>query len=321
MEYLKKWFTGFKRVGILSFNAAYIRRAAARLNAPFIASQFKQKIKKLAGYIKAMNFKYFLPYFILAFVFIMTALFIENYFLPMYYNYVKEAHEITLLKAKVKIAEEKTAIFKIIDSFHSGLSKNKEFKIADLIYNIGQKYKINPALVLAVIRVESSFYNFSYSDMGAVGLMQIRPVTALYLINKYKIKSSKINFPAFDGSMPSVLRRHNRLAYLSYLPISYLYDPTLNIKIGVLYLLSLIYRFRSLKLALLAYNVGPTFVASKIYNNNNFYTNESKTVNLKDVDFKYLTSKNNTPFLSGFNYDYYNNVIKYFKTYNKKIFK
>ncbi len=232
--------------------------------------------KSLIVLLKKIKLRYFLPYFILLFVFIATVIFIKYYFIPVYHKYIKDGQKIIALKQKIRFETEKAAIFRIIHSFDSGLSKSKEAKIAGLVQTIGEKYRINPALILAVIRVESSFFNYSYSSMGAVGLMQVRPVTALYLIKKYKIRSSKLG--------------DNNISSLNYLPPNYLYDPTLNIKVGARYLLNLLYRFKNLKLALLAYNTGPSFVANRI---------------------------GSKEFLSDY---YYNNVIKYFKTYKKKLF-
>lgn len=272
-----------------------------------------------------IKIKLLIPYIVLSFVLIMTALFINNYFIPIYFNYIKEQKEINVLKAKIKIDTEKTAIFNIINSYNSGLTKKTDIKLSNLIFNISKKYKMNPALILAVIRVESSFYNNSFSNMGAVGLMQVTPVTALYFIKKYSIKTK------IAGD----------LYYLSYISASNLLNPMLNVKLGSLYLLSLIYRFGSLRLALLAYNAGPTFVANSIKNNDIKYNGAKlETVSYSnsgftDAPYLSLTNinrrfelKNDDNHSSGgysinsiSNYFYYSDVIKYFKIYNKKIFK
>lgn len=222
----------------------------------------------------------------------------------MYYNLLREQHEIKMLKNKIKIGHEKAQILKIITSFHSGLPMAEEKKISDLIFNIGKKYTINPALILAVIRVESSFNNFSYSNMGAVGLMQVKPVTGLYLIKKYKIKSKKFNY---------------NTKYIEYLPVSYLYNPSLNIKIGARYLLSLLYEFKNLKLALFAYNAGPTIIF-KTLNSNRFSIKEEGGVlnKLESTQTKFSEAHQ---LFSDFYYGYYKRVKKYFKIYNENIFK
>ncbi len=271
-----------------------------------------------------IKIKLLIPYIVMSFVLIMTAIFIKNYFLPIYFNYIKEQKEVTILKAKIKIDMEKTAVFNIINSYDSGLSRKTDIKLANIIFNISSKYKMNPALILAVIRVESSFYNSSFSSAGAVGLMQVTPVTALYFIKKYNIKTKIAKNPY----------------YLNYLPASSLLNPMLNVKLGSLYLLSLIYRFGSLRLALLAYNAGPTFIAAQIKNNINYNYAKLETVsysssgftdapylNLESINKRFkLTGSEVGRYANGSmndvsNYFYYSDVVKYFKIYNKKIFK
>lgn len=251
----------------------------------------------VGNFIKKIKFRYFLPFFIIIFVLFSMALLSYYYVLPMYYSLLREQHEIEALKNKIRVDYEKTQILKIINSFHSGLPAVEERKISNLIFNIGEKYAINPALILAVIRVESSFNNFSYSNMGAVGLMQVKPVTGLYLIKKYKIKSKKFNY---------------NTKYIEYLPVSYLYNPSLNIRIGARYLLSLLYEFRNLKLALFAYNAGPTII---------FETINSNQLNPKEGGDILNKLENTNQLFSDFYYGYYKKVKKYFKAYNKTIFK
>jgi hypothetical protein len=74
-----------------------------------------------------IKIKLLIPYVVMSFVLIMTAIFIKNYFLPIYFNYIKEQKEVTILKAKIKIDMEKTAVFKIINSYDSGLSKKNRY--------------------------------------------------------------------------------------------------------------------------------------------------------------------------------------------------
>jgi soluble lytic murein transglycosylase-like protein len=80
---------------------------------------------------------------------------------------------------------------------------------------------IQPALVRAVIVVESGFNPHAVSKKGAVGLMQLRPETA---------------------------RRYG---------VTDIYDPEQNVRAGARYLSDLIARFGSnVELALAAYNAG-----------------------------------------------------------------
>lgn len=90
------------------------------------------------------------------------------------------------------------------------------------------KESFEPALLRALIRVESNFNHKATSRVGAKGLMQIMPFTAEELGNK------------------QALDRHN---------------PRANILAGTHYLRSLINQFDGdLQLALAAYNAGPTAV-------------------------------------------------------------
>ena len=86
---------------------------------------------------------------------------------------------------------------------------------------------------MAVISTESSFYNWSTSSKGAVGLMQIIPTTGKEL--------AETNNIVWHGKDP-------------------LLDPFVNIKLGIHYLWTLYLKFGDMGLALTAYNYGPTAV-------------------------------------------------------------
>lgn len=245
-----------------------------------------------------------MPFFAIITPIVIITLFSYYYSFPIYYKMLNEQNKVDIIKNTIRVDYEKTRILKIISSFHSGLPHAEAIKISNLIFNIGKEYEINPALILAVIRVESSFNNYSYSDVGAVGLMQVRPVTGLYLIKKYNIKSKKFNY---------------NTKYIEYLPASYLYNPSLNIRIGARYLLSLLYEFKSLKLALFAYNVGPTIIFKTI-NSNRFNLKEESTILNKLESDRSKFSEVHRLF-SSFYSGYYKRVEKYFKIYNKNIFK
>tara|TARA_Y100001970_G_scaffold45236_1_gene56753 strand:+ start:54398 stop:56467 length:2070 start_codon:yes stop_codon:yes gene_type:complete len=94
--------------------------------------------------------------------------------------------------------------------------------------------QLEHALVLAVIRQESQFYDKAISYAGARGLMQLMPRTAKFLAKKMKIPY-----------------RRSQL----------IHNPGYNIKLGSFYLKQLIERFDgSYPLAIAAYNAGPTNV-------------------------------------------------------------
>ncbi len=88
-----------------------------------------------------------------------------------------------------------------------------------------------PALVLAVIRQESAFYDGAISRAGARGLMQIMPATARRVARQIKV-------------------RYSRKKLLS--------DPEYNLRLGRAYLADLTEKYDgSYILALTAYNAGP----------------------------------------------------------------
>lgn len=128
-------------------------------------------------------------------------------------------------------------IHQVLHGFHSGLPVEDEERLAELIYHESLRYGYDPELIVSVIMTESSFYRWAYSRKGAIGLMQIEPLTGLEMaeINQTPLRSVKS-----------------------------LYDPHLNIKLGIQYLALLHQRFGDLGLALTAYNYGPTRVAESM---------------------------------------------------------
>lgn len=94
-----------------------------------------------------------------------------------------------------------------------------------LIRAASSRYNLDPLLVKSIIKVESGFNRFSVSSKGARGLMQLMPGTA----------------------------RDMRVFNV--------FDPAQNINGGVKYLKLMINKFGGdLRLALAAYNAGPTTV-------------------------------------------------------------
>jgi soluble lytic murein transglycosylase-like protein len=85
-------------------------------------------------------------------------------------------------------------------------------------------------LILAVMRTESGFFNRARSRVGALGLMQIMPATGEMLARQLGI----------DWKGPETL-----------------FDPVVNVRLGVAYLTQLHARYGSWQRALAAYNWGP----------------------------------------------------------------
>jgi soluble lytic murein transglycosylase-like protein len=93
-------------------------------------------------------------------------------------------------------------------------------KFSPDVARIAQQYRLDPALIHAVISAESGFNPTAVSPAGAIGLMQLMPATAEH----YRITDP--------------------------------FDPVANIEGGVRHLRLLLDRFKTIRLALAAYNAG-----------------------------------------------------------------
>ena len=67
-------------------------------------------------------------------------------------------------------------------------------KYDDIIDKYSTEYNVDRSLVKAVIFKESRFKETAVSSKGAIGLMQLMPSTALWLMNKLKIEDYKIEY-------------------------------------------------------------------------------------------------------------------------------
>ncbi len=104
--------------------------------------------------------------------------------------------------------------------------------LARHLMRLCRAHHFDPALILSLINVESSFKIKAVSPVGARGLMQLMPATARYIAQRAKVK---------------------------YRGESALFDPFTNMTLGVNYL-SLLrnkYRGQSPYFHIAAYNIGP----------------------------------------------------------------
>lgn len=98
--------------------------------------------------------------------------------------------------------------------------------LAEMIYDEALRAGIDPALAFEIVRLESRFDPRAVSAVGAIGLAQVMPRTAVF----------------YD----STLTRHD------------LFDPATNLRIGFRFFRDLLERYDyDLRMALLAYNRGP----------------------------------------------------------------
>lgn len=103
-------------------------------------------------------------------------------------------------------------------------------RVAEAILEESRRAHYDPMFVLGLIETESSFIGDATSVAGARGLMQLMPVTLDYLAGLEGVRLSAEEIYC---------------------------DPAMQVRIGVRYLSRLEKRFKSLDLALMAYNGGP----------------------------------------------------------------
>ncbi|MBN9229393.1 MAG: lytic murein transglycosylase [Legionella sp. 40-6] len=115
--------------------------------------------------------------------------------------------------------------------FNNQLALRFPLAYSQVVKSNAQKYGINPELILAIIRQESSFREDATSSAGARGLMQVMPYTAGVVSKAYKIP---------------------------YTSPEQLFTSDKNINIGVAYLKQLAQRFKNHPILIAAaYNAGP----------------------------------------------------------------
>ena len=126
------------------------------------------------------------------------------------------------------------------ENIKSSLNKSKLKHILIYIEALCWEYGVDYEMVKAVIQTESDWNHKAVSTSGAIGLMQVLPSTAM----------SEFKTPEKD-----------------------LYDPYVNVTVGIKYLSKLNKHFDDMESTLTAYSHGPT-VTKKYSNNyisNNFY--------------------------------------------------
>ena len=127
-----------------------------------------------------------------------------------------------------------------VEEIKSTLNKSKLKHILIYIEALCWEYGVDYEMVKAVIQTESSWNHKAVSTSGAIGLMQVLPSTA----------KSEFNTPKKD-----------------------LFDPYVNVTVGLKYMAKLNQHFDDTDAMLTAYSHGPT-VTKKYSNNyisNNFY--------------------------------------------------
>ncbi len=156
------------------------------------------------------------------------------------------------------ILQEKVRIHTVISTFaKKRVSESTILALTDLLHTNSRQFGYDPLLLLAVMKVESVFDpeakgRYRSGDLsGAYGLMQLKFATAQETAKMLK--------------MPPLTEDD-------------LFKPDINMLLGTAYLTKLISRFRSFKLGIIAYNIGPEKVKETMRNKQELPLNYYKKV-------------------------------------------
>lgn len=140
-------------------------------------------------------------------------------------------------RPSTSIAPATTTVATLFDALsrcRAALPESERWRIAGTIHQESRKYGYDPLFVEAMIEVESQCKPTARGIRGAIGLIQIKPATAKAV--------------AEESGLP-------------WRGAAALKDGPLNIRLGVRYLWNLEQRFDDPRVAVAAYNLGPTRVA------------------------------------------------------------
>ncbi len=141
------------------------------------------------------------------------------------------------LPASAEVDADAIAARRVLGDLHTGLLPAELTRLSQVIASESRRVGLPMELVLGVILVESAGNNFAVSEVGAMGLMQLMPPTGEAVAGELGL--------LWEG--PATL-----------------FDPVVNVQLGVQYLHALIERYGTLTTALAAYNWGPTRIARRI---------------------------------------------------------
>ena len=153
-------------------------------------------------------------------------------------------------------AQAEVGIYRILNLKADNLTDDEKKELASSLLKHSEDFGHDPFLLLALIDTESSFKRRAMSDHGAMGLMQVRPFVARGLAEEMNLHPNKA---------------------------ARLYDMDMNLKVGSYYLRKMIERYGSLRLALEAYNLGPTTLDNRLENGDRIgWTFARKVINTRN---------------------------------------
>jgi soluble lytic murein transglycosylase-like protein len=152
-------------------------------------------------------------------------------------------HATAVHAAPAPTPKELVRIYNVVKLNRPEIGDADAWKVSDAILEESAKHNLDPILIAALIEVESGFQSAAISPMGARGIMQIMPEVGKAIAREIGLRE----YSGYDTFRPE-----------------HLDDPVLNIKFGIYYLYDLKKSFRSMNLALVAYNVGPTEMRNRL---------------------------------------------------------
>jgi len=151
----------------------------------------------------------------------------------LYLIYDKYENERLIYRQQAQIRElkEKLVIQDILRDLQSDLGAGEIGRLTNSVYSESKKYGYDPLFILALIKVESSFNKRAISNKGAMGYMQMKPSTG------------------WDLAQRGGIDWQDKYS---------LFRSDYNVRLGTLYLYELVFKFKNLKHAIIAYNLGET---------------------------------------------------------------
>ena len=172
--------------------------------------------------------------------------FVATGYIPQHYQTIEPILTLQPRAIEKPRPRELVKIFSIVEANRPDIMEREAWELSEVILNESSKYKLDPILVLAVIDVESKFQFGAISPAGARGIMQIMPATGEFLIKSVRELAKEIKAEHFTPE--------------------HLDNPIVNIKLGTYYLHDLRKSFQNVSKALIAYNLGPTELRTRMEN-------------------------------------------------------
>ena len=150
---------------------------------------------------------------------------------------IAEAPQAPLAGSPAALRKTALGAARVLERLSTALEPDELSRLAMAVAVEADRAGLPIELVLGLIYVESSGNNYAVSHVGAIGLMQLMPSTAEAVAERIGVE--------WRGEQT-------------------LFDPVMNVRLGVGYLRGLIDRYGSVETALAAYNWGPTRIAKCI---------------------------------------------------------